>query len=128
MKQSLQLRMGQQLSMTPQLQQAIKLLQLSSLDLHLEIQQTLYSNPLLEFADEIEPESEEPSNEQLSNEAADNGDKPDEWSKEIPGELTVDAQWDDIYPAAPTSSAPAASDTVTRLPSGISRSVVSDLT
>ena len=110
MKQSLQLRMGQQLSMTPQLQQAIKLLQLSSLDLHLEIQQTLYSNPLLEFADEIEAESEEPSNEQLSNEAADNGDKPDEWSKEIPGELTVDAQWDDIYPAAPTSSAPAASD------------------
>ena len=32
MKQSLQLRMGQQLAMTPQLQQAIKLLQLSSLD------------------------------------------------------------------------------------------------
>lgn len=107
MKQSLQLRMGQQLSMTPQLQQAIKLLQLSSLDLHLEIQQTLYSNPLLELAEEIEPEPEEVSNEQLANEIADNGDTPDEWSKEIPDELPVDAQWDDIYPAAPSASAAA---------------------
>ncbi|OUS01240.1 RNA polymerase factor sigma-54 [Gammaproteobacteria bacterium 54_18_T64] len=109
MKQSLQLRMGQQLSMTPQLQQAIKLLQLSSLDLHLEIQQTLYSNPLLELAEEIEPEPEEVSNEQLANEVADNGDTPDEWSKEIPNELPVDAQWDDIYPAAPSASAAAPS-------------------
>ena len=109
MKQSLQLRMGQQLSMTPQLQQAIKLLQLSSLDLHLEIQQTLYSNPLLELAEEIEAEPEEVSNEQLANEIADNGDTPDEWSKEIPNELPVDAQWDDIYPAAPTASAAAPS-------------------
>lgn len=109
MKQSLQLRMGQQLSMTPQLQQAIKLLQLSSLDLHLEIQQTLYSNPLLELAEEIEPEPEVVSNEQLANEIADNGDTPGEWSKEIPNELPVDAQWDDIYPAAPTASAAAPS-------------------
>ncbi|PCJ38233.1 MAG: RNA polymerase factor sigma-54 [Cellvibrionales bacterium] len=109
MKQSLQLRMGQQLSMTPQLQQAIKLLQLSSLDLHLEIQQTLYANPLLELAEEIEPEPEETSNEQLANEIADNGDTPGEWSKEIPNELPVDAQWDDIYPAAPAASAAAPS-------------------
>ncbi len=109
MKQSLQLRMGQQLSMTPQLQQAIKLLQLSSLDLHLEIQQTLYSNPLLELAEEVEPEPEEVSNEQLANEIADNGDTPDEWSKEIPNDLPVDAQWDDIYPAAPAASAAAPS-------------------
>lgn len=95
--------------MTPQLQQAIKLLQLSSLDLHLEIQQTLYSNPLLELAEEIESEPEEVSNEQLANEIADNGDTPGEWSKEIPNELPVDAQWDDIYPAAPTASAAAPS-------------------
>jgi RNA polymerase sigma-54 factor len=99
--------MGQQLSMTPQLQQAIKLLQLSSLDLQLEIQQTLYSNPLLELAEDIESEPEEVSNEQLANEVADNGDTPGEWSKEIPNELPVDAQWDDIYPAAPTASASA---------------------
>ena len=45
MKQSLQLKLGQQLTMTPQLQQAIKLLQLSTLDLQLEIQQAL-ENPI----------------------------------------------------------------------------------
>ena len=52
MKQNLQLRLGQQLSMTPQLQQAIKLLQLSSLDLQAEIQQFIENNPLLEFKDD----------------------------------------------------------------------------
>jgi len=51
MKQSLQLRIGQQLTMTPQLQQAIKLLQLSSLDLQQEIQQALDSNVMLELDD-----------------------------------------------------------------------------
>ena len=53
MKQSLQLRIGQSLTMTPQLQQAIKLLQLSSLELQTEIQQTLETNPLLEQDDNL---------------------------------------------------------------------------
>ncbi|MCY4270616.1 MAG: RNA polymerase factor sigma-54 [Gammaproteobacteria bacterium] len=48
MKLSLQLKLGQQLAMTPQLQQAIKLLQLSSFDLHQEVGQMLESNPMLE--------------------------------------------------------------------------------
>ncbi|MDF1763393.1 MAG: RNA polymerase factor sigma-54 [Oleibacter sp.] len=48
MKTSLQLKMGQQLTMTPQLQQAIRLLQLSTLDLQQEIQEALDSNPMLE--------------------------------------------------------------------------------
>ncbi len=48
MKQSLQLKLGQQLTMTPQLQQAIRLLQLSTLDLQQEIQEALDSNPMLE--------------------------------------------------------------------------------
>ena len=51
MKQSLQLKMGQQLTMTPQLQQAIRLLQLSTLDLQQEIQEALDSNPMLEVED-----------------------------------------------------------------------------
>ncbi len=54
MKQTLSLKLGQQLTMTPQLQQAIRLLQLSTLDLQQEIQQTLESNPMLEL-DEDEP-------------------------------------------------------------------------
>jgi len=52
MKQSLQLRIGQSLTMTPQLQQAIRLLQLSSLELQLEVQQALDSNMMLERAED----------------------------------------------------------------------------
>lgn len=52
MKASLQLKMGQQLTMTPQLQQAIRLLQLSTLDLQQEIQEALDSNPMLEVEDD----------------------------------------------------------------------------
>lgn len=49
MKTSLQLSVSQQLTLTPQLQQAIRLLQLSTLDLNQEIQQALESNPMLEL-------------------------------------------------------------------------------
>jgi len=52
MKQTLQLKLGQQLTMTPQLQQAIRLLQLSTLDLQQEIQEALDSNPMLEISEE----------------------------------------------------------------------------
>lgn len=57
MKQSLQLKLGQQLTMTPQLQQAIRLLQLSTLDLQQEIQEALDSNPMLELEENFEPSS-----------------------------------------------------------------------
>ena len=52
MKQSLHLRVGQYLAMTPALQQAIKLLQLSSLDLQQEIRQAVESNLMLEFEED----------------------------------------------------------------------------
>ena len=52
MKPTLALRLGQQLRMTPQLQQAIKLLQLSTLDLQQEIQEALDSNLMLEEIDD----------------------------------------------------------------------------
>jgi RNA polymerase sigma-54 factor len=48
MKQSLQLSIGQHLTLTPQLQQAIRLLQLSTVDLQQEIQLLVESNPMLE--------------------------------------------------------------------------------
>lgn len=57
MKPALALRLGQQLRMTPQLQQAIKLLQLSSLDLQQEIQEALDSNLMLEEQASDEPVS-----------------------------------------------------------------------
>lgn len=51
MKQSLQLKLHQQLTLTPQLQQSIRLLQLSTLELSQEISQMLQENPLLERLD-----------------------------------------------------------------------------
>jgi RNA polymerase sigma-54 factor len=52
MKQSLQLRVSQHLALTPQLQQSIRLLQLSTLELHQELEQILSDNPLLERVDD----------------------------------------------------------------------------
>jgi len=55
MKTGLQFRLNQQLALTPQLQQAIRLLQLSQLELEAELRQIAESNPLLEFAEDAEP-------------------------------------------------------------------------
>src|ERR1700689_4164802 len=52
LKPSLQLRIGQQLTMTPQLQQAIRLLQLPSLDLQAHVRETLETNVMLEAEEE----------------------------------------------------------------------------
>src|SRR6202000_1007481 len=51
LKPALHLRLNQQLALTPQLQQAIRLLQLSSVELEMELQEALESNPLLEMAE-----------------------------------------------------------------------------
>src|SRR3977135_3458594 len=53
LKPSLQLRIGQQLTMTPQLQQAIRLLQLPPLDLQAHVRETLETNVMLEAEDEL---------------------------------------------------------------------------
>lgn len=63
LKPGLNLQLGQTLTMTPQLQQAIRLLQLSTLELQVEIQQALESNPMLEQVedeDESSPSSARP--------------------------------------------------------------------
>jgi RNA polymerase sigma-54 factor len=52
MKQSLQLRTSQHLALTPQLQQSIRLLQLSTLELHQELERLLSDNPMLERLDD----------------------------------------------------------------------------
>ncbi|MET1218364.1 MAG: RNA polymerase factor sigma-54 [Glaciecola sp.] len=109
MKPTLQLKFSQQLTMTPQLQQAIRLLQLSTLDLQQEIQEALDANPLLEIE---EPYSENTDN---ANETRDNLDSETMLSdsvsssdalegNSVPDELPLDSTWDDFYSA---SSAPA---------------------
>ncbi|MBA2079228.1 MAG: RNA polymerase sigma-54 factor [Rhodanobacter sp. 68-29] len=57
MKPALQFRLHQQLTLTPQLQLAIRLLQLSQLELEAELRQLAEGNPLLEFAEENEDEA-----------------------------------------------------------------------
>ncbi len=52
MKATLQLRLSQKLTLTPQLQQAIRLLQLSTQDIHQEVSRMLEENPLLELSEE----------------------------------------------------------------------------
>ena len=56
MKATLQTRLGQQLTLTPQLRQAIRLLQLSATELELEINAAIDANPLLERAEDSEAE------------------------------------------------------------------------
>jgi len=94
MKQSLQLRLGQQLTLTPQLQQAIRLLQMSTLDLTQEIQTTLNSNLMLEH-DEDEIENPKTDNE-LSEHSSEQILELNKQDK-MPDELPVDSQWDDVY-------------------------------
>src|SRR5690349_3130124 len=53
MKHSLQLRLSQHLTLTPQLQQSIRLLQLSTLELDQELERFLRENPLLERDDGV---------------------------------------------------------------------------
>ncbi len=126
MKASLQLRMGQQLTMTPQLQQAIRLLQLSTLDLQQEIQSMLDSNPLLDVDEDFEgqttnqkdkndndsPVSETPPSEPSSSEAiakeethTENEAVADtEWTETIPDDLPTDSEWDDTWQASAATS------------------------
>jgi RNA polymerase sigma-54 factor len=113
-KQSLQLRIGQSLTMTPQLQQAIKLLQLSSLELQTEIQETLDPNPLLEQDDnfgEITVIQPEPSSgggangEDVTDFKAQHSDLNENRAEQtMPDELEIDARWDNIYDNLPNAS------------------------
>jgi len=65
MKPSLQVRLSQHLALTPQLQQSIRLLQLSTLELHQEVEQMLEQNPFLEAEEDNAPVFE-PLSERLS--------------------------------------------------------------
>ena len=112
MKPSLQLKFSQQLTMTPQLQQAIKLLQLSTLDLQQEIQEALDSNPLLEVEEGSDNDIVEKNNIDNDGDDApatasttDNLESGDALEKnDLPDELPIDSTWDEYYSA---SSAPA---------------------
>ncbi len=121
MKQSIQLRLSQHLTMTPQLQQAIKLLQLSTLDLQKEIQEALETNLMLEEGDENERfashasgeteaapiEESEGASEQVESKI---DREIQAESSEMPAELPVDTQWTDVYDSYLPTTAHGADD------------------
>ncbi len=101
MKLSVGLKVANSLSLTPQLQQAIRLLQLSSLELEQEIQIQLDSNPLLE---KVEEQSSIESLSTLQDQERDNKDLTNELNaNHLPDDLPVDTDWDDVYTHQPTS-------------------------
>ncbi|WP_065187664.1 RNA polymerase factor sigma-54 [Shewanella woodyi] len=124
MKASLQLKMGQHLTMTPQLQQAIRLLQLSSLELQQEIQQALDSNPLLELDEEQVDANADNSDVKNNSETDFSASVEKEADKDsssletsdalnqdsMPEDLPVDTTWDEVYTATPNSSSGAMRD------------------
>ena len=115
MKQSLQLRIGQSLKMTPQLQQAIRLLQLSSLELQTEIQQTLDANPMLDQDDNLGEITlfdldKSPDREDTTQSSIDEGRLAENRAEQsLPDELPVDSSWESVYDN-PGGSSPASSN------------------
>ncbi len=95
MKPSLRTSMSQQLTLTPQLRQAIRLLQLSAIELEAEITTAVEENPLLELADDAEPENEpaseaaEAERDSVEIEVLDAQESP----------LDYEPEWDDARPA-----------------------------
>ena len=126
MKQALQFRLGQNLTMTPQLQQAIRLLQLSTLELNTEIQDVLDSNMMLEVGEEGENAQAEntsastENNDALANEKTEStGESNIEAAADVaasetmPDDLPVDTSWDDIYDSILPNTTSAASTSYT---------------
>lgn len=97
-KQGLQIKLGQSLSMTPQLQQAIRLLQLSNLELQQEIQQALDSNPLLEETVDADAATDETS---LQAETTESESSIEE---NLSSELEADTSWDETYDMSTSDS------------------------
>ncbi|PID46827.1 MAG: RNA polymerase factor sigma-54 [Proteobacteria bacterium] len=94
LKQGIHLKLGQGLSMTPQLQQAIKMLQLSSLELEQEIQNALESNPLLERREEADYSDADVNQTQTH---TDHAPQEGSLSETIPENLSTDSSWEDTY-------------------------------
>ena len=94
MKLSLGLKVSNSLSLTPQLQQAIRLLQLSSLELEQEVQLQLESNPLLE---KVEEDTSAPSLDDIQKEQTTTDLTHELNADHLPNDLPVDTDWDDVY-------------------------------
>jgi RNA polymerase sigma-54 factor len=134
MEARLELKLSQKLIMTPQLQQAIKLLQLSRLELVQSVEQELTENPVLE---ELSPESSEETSEGEGESSAEAPEATEtlpesapeqEGAQELKSDLELGPQWDEYlnemgdgrdygYAEADDKELPSYDQTLTRLPS-----------
>ncbi|HEU4619326.1 MAG TPA: RNA polymerase factor sigma-54 [Gammaproteobacteria bacterium] len=102
MKPSLQLRLSQQLTMTPQLQQAIRLLQLPVMELQSQIQEALDQNVMLEIDESASADSESPEPVEHEAEAADASDGVDDDFAD-PATVT-EPEWEDVQRTGPSEA------------------------
>ncbi len=108
MKPSMQLRMQQQLVMTPRLQMALKILQVSTLELEQFLKQELLQNPLLEATDEPEElEAEEQEREENEDGEEERAEKSEESSSQ---EETPERQKEQEEPSPSTEDEPSGED------------------
>jgi len=105
LKPSLQLRLAQQLTMTPQLQQAIRLLQLPVMELQMQIQQALEQNVMLEAEEQELGEPLDAAESAEAEEAFDEGE-------EQPLDMQPETEWEDVQRTGP-SEAPRNTDSAT---------------
>ncbi len=109
MKQSLDLQLGQHLTITPQLQQAIRLLQLSSIELRQEIQEALETNPLLEEGelDGDELKADAVDGHDGAEVAEDGSPQPTDLEtdrRELDDDVGADNDWGDASDVSPTTA------------------------
>jgi len=109
LKPSLQLKLSQQLTMTPQLQQAIRLLQLPVMELQTQIQTALDENVMLEV-EESESSTDSEASESAEAPEGSESDDPEEFS-DVEPEVAVaaEADWEDTQKTGP-SEAPKSAD------------------
>ena len=91
MKPGLQLKLSQQLTLTPQLQQSIRLLQLSTQDLQQELEQFMEMNPLLERADSFEQDGDQAATTPTDSSTEGDSVSGDEW--QVAGEALGELSW-----------------------------------
>src|SRR4051812_10631188 len=104
MKQTLQLKLSQHLTLTPQLQQSIRLLQLSTIELNQELEQFLADNPLLEREDSIPEPVAMPLNGNGSSASTEEAPAPAEEPRDTVTEDRLPSEQDWFIDAARSSS------------------------
>ena len=107
LKPNLQLRASQSLTLTPQLQQTIRLLHFSTLELQTEIVSMLEQNPLLDvddsanYQDTDDNTTDNQTREQQKADTQESGDRQEltnlNEADSFPGELPLDTQWEKLY-------------------------------